>query len=177
MPKYKTVYFNGSGYVVSTTIEPIIGDYAICRSMFDDNPIVKVIANDGVYISYLVNNEVVQHPLSCTSKIMASTDKSLGLPAIQEEMLPYVEFVELTIKLWAAKEDREFYVTCEYDALDDIITLYANNHIGTSWEMLIFKARGKFMLTNIKIVNGKKKKVSTTEYDRLLMLLGEIFNL
>ena len=108
---------------------------------------------------------------------MASTDKSLGLPAIQEEMLPYVEFVELTIKLWAAKEDREFYVTCEYDALDDIIVLHADNHIGISWEMLIFKARGKFMLTNIKIENEKKKKVSTTEYDRLLMLLGEIFNL
>ncbi len=33
------------------------------------------------------------------------------------------------------------------------------------------------MLTNIKIENEKKKKVSTTEYDRLLMLLGEIFNL
>lgn len=176
MPKYQKVYLNGNKYLISTKIEPVIGDL-ICCADIDGTFIVKIVEKYPTCVGYLVNNKIRYKHISRVKEIVASSDKSLGLPAIQEEMLPYVEFVELTVKLWAAKEDREFYVTCEYDALDDFIVLHGNNHIGTLWEMLIFKAREKFMLTNIKIENGEKKKVSTTEYDRLLMLLGEIFNL
>lgn len=172
---YDVVPLEGYRYLVSTTIDPIVGDYAICRFLIVKNSIVKVIANDGCYISYLENNEVRQHPISCTSKIMASSNKSLGLPSIQEEMLPYVSFVEEVHKTWASQK-REFDVICIYDALADCITIHANDS-DKLWEILISKARGKYMLTNIRIENGNRKVTSTTEYERLLLLLGAIFNL
>jgi hypothetical protein len=177
MPKiqqrYDIVPLEGYRYLVSTTIEPIVGDYAICRSLIDKNSIVKVIASDGCYISYLENNEVRQHPISCTSKIMASSDKSLGLPSIQEEMLPYVSFVEEVHKTWSSQQ-KEFDVVIIHDALADCIIIHADDS-DKLWEILISKARGKYMLTNIRIENGKRKVTSTTEYERLLLLLGAIF--
>ena len=93
----------------------------------------------------------------------------------KKEMLPYVSFVEEVHKTWSSQQ-KEFDVICTYDALADCITIHANDS-DKLWEILISKARGKYMLTNIRIENGTRKVISTTEYERLLLLLGAIFNL
>ena len=176
MPRFQKYLLNGHTYLTDAKVKPIKGDLAYCTDAFDNSFIVRVLGNDGMYISYKLDDDKVRHCLSGL-KIVTSSDSRLGLPATQEEMLPYVPLVELTIKLWAAKEKREFDVTCEYDALDDTIVLHTNNCILTSCEISISKINRNFLLKNIKVENGRKQTQSSGEYDRLLMLLLAIFKL
>lgn len=93
---------------------------------------------------------------------------------IKGEMLPYVPLVELAYKMWLAQKQREFIVVCTYNELDDCIKIEASDKEGIYLNILISKAREKYILTKINIEDDNRK---VEEYDNILALLGTIFNL
>ena len=156
MPKIEKISLNGYLYLTDAKAEPVKEDLVYCTDVFNNPFIVRVLGNNGMYISYKLHDNRVKYTLDA-KKIVASSDIRLGLPAIKEEMLPYVPLVELAQKMWAAQKQREFDIVCTYDILGDFITIHADDYKSISFSMIITKAKEKFMLTQINIENGKKK--------------------
>jgi hypothetical protein len=151
-------------HIVTNTTKWSKGDYAVCNPRLTSHFLARVVSSDSSFVYYMKKDRLRANCIYDAKKVVASTDKALGLPNIETtneyfrkseasyQMQSYLNILTAVYGMFALSVGRDYPNSpigksgCVYTEATDTIEIYLDFVGGSSYNYKFTKSGGEYVL-------------------------------